>query len=87
MNDAPFEVGQRVAPSQLLTWTYAGLTGKPGRDKHAVRRFTKGHWTLEMQAHENRRANARVVSIRTLEEDANHWQETRDRLMRNRRRP
>ena len=37
--EAPFEIGERVHPDQLRTWEYVGLSGKPGRDKHSVRRF------------------------------------------------
>ena len=79
---APFEVGERVERDQLITWQYAGLTGKPGRDAHAVRRFRKGDWVLELRAHKDPVASARVVSIRTLADDDEYWSETRKRLMR-----
>ena len=48
--EAPFKTGERVHPDQLRTWEYVGLSGKPGRDKHSVRRFKKGDWTLEVHA-------------------------------------
>jgi len=83
--EAPFEIGERIHPDQLQTWVYAGLTGKPGRDKHAVRRFTKGDWTMEVRAHKDPRTPSRVVSIRTLAEDDEYWVETRMRLMRHKR--
>jgi len=84
MNQAPFKVGERIQTEDLSTWHYAGLSGRPGRDKHAVRRFIKGEWSLEVLAHIDPRRSTRVVSIRTREEDAAHWKETRQRLMRNR---
>ena len=82
MNEAPFEIGERVARDQLITWEYTGLTGKPGRDANAVRRFRKGDWILELSAQRNPVATARVVSIRTLAEDDRYWTETRARVMR-----
>ena len=85
MTKAPYEVGDRVAPSQLTSWDYTGLSGKPGVDKTAVRRFKKGMWVLEIQAHANRRRSSRVVSIRSTDADERFWSETRDRLMRQRR--
>lgn len=85
MHEAPFKVGQRIRPEDLATWQYAGLSGIPGRDKHAVRRFTKGDWSMEVRALINRSKLTSVVSIRTSEQDAMYWQETRERLMRNRR--
>lgn len=85
MREAPFKVGEKLRPDQLLSWQYAGLTGKPGVDKHAVRRFTKGEWTMEVCALQARNTPTRVVSIRTLGDDVIHWQETRQRLMRHKR--
>jgi hypothetical protein len=83
---APFEVGERVHASDLGAWTYTGLSGKPGKDKHAVRRFKKGIWVLEVYAHEDPSRASRVASIRTAAEDALHWQETRQRLVRHKNR-
>lgn len=80
--EAPFEIGERIHPDQLRTWEYIGLSGMPGRDKHPVRRFKKGDWTLEVHAHKNPNSSSRVVSIRTLAEDDQYWAETRTRLMR-----
>lgn len=80
--EAPFEIGDRVHPDQLRTWEYVGLSGKPGRDKHSVRRFRKGEWTLEVHARRDPQSSSRVVSIRTLAQDTQHWAETRARLMR-----
>ena len=51
MTKAPFEIGDRVGQNELASWNYTGLSGKPGKDKHAVRRFKKGMWVLEVQAH------------------------------------
>lgn len=82
MTEAPFEVGERVHPNQLISWVYTGLSGKPGRDDAPVRRFKKGSWILEMHAHEKSMSPSRVVSIRTFDEDTTHWQETRERRMR-----
>lgn len=84
MTQAPFEVGERINSSQLISWSYAGLSGKPGKDTSAVRRFKKGAWILEVFAHEKASRESRVVSIRTSEEDASHWLETRERRMRHR---
>jgi hypothetical protein len=83
--EAPFKIGERIHPDQLIAWEYVGLTGKPGQDKHAVRSFKKGDWRLEVRAHRSPRAMSRVVSIRTLAEDDKHWTETRMRLMRHKR--
>ena len=84
MQQAPFKAGDRVRSEELATWQYVGLRGRPGKDKTAVRRFTKGQWSLEVYAHLDHRRSTRVVSIRTLEEDATFWRETRQRLMRHR---
>jgi hypothetical protein len=81
MEDAPFSIGERVNPDQLLTWSYAGLSGKPGRDERAVRRFSKGDWMMEVSAHANPRASTRVVSIRTLAEDSAYWAQKRRHLL------
>lgn len=83
--EAPFKIGERVHPDQLRTWKYAGLSGKPGRDKHSVRRFKKGVWTLEVRAHQNPGRLTQVVSIRTLAEDDEYWAKTRTRLTRQKR--
>lgn len=77
MNNAPFDVGERLNADQLLSWNYKGLTGKPGIDTHAVRRFTKGCWVLEVEANKNPSASTRVVSIRTEDQDDTHWRQTR----------
>lgn len=84
MTGAPFEVGERINPNQLISWSYAGLSGKPGKDTYAVRRFKKGTWILEVLAHEKATRVSRVVSIRTSDEDASHWLETRERRMQHR---
>jgi hypothetical protein len=74
----PFEIGDRIRPSELHGWTYVGLSGRPDRDAHAVRRYRKGHWCLELRAYANRALLAKVVSIRTLEEDTAWWAAKRD---------
>ena len=84
VHEAPFKAGDRVGSRELATWQYVGLSGKPGKDRHAVRRFTKGGWSLEVYAHADHSRSTRVISIRTLEEDATYWRETRQRLMRHR---
>ena len=84
MIEPPFQVGERVHPSQLISWAYAGLSGKPGIDKNAVRRFKKGTWVLEVLAHERSVRASRVVSIRNSDEDEIYWRETRERLMKHR---
>ena len=86
MTKAPFEVGDRIDQSELASWIYTGLRGKPGIDKHAVRRFKKGMWVLEVHAHVRPERNSRVVSIRSSAADEQFWSETRDRLMRNKQR-
>ena len=86
MIKAPFQVGDLVRSNELATWNYTGLAGKPGVDKDAVRRFTKGSWVLEVGAHRNTSRTSRVVSIRTSDEDEAYWKETRQRLMRHRSR-
>ena len=83
MTKAPFEIGDRVDQNELTSWIYTGLSGKPGRDKHAVRRFKKGMWVLEVHAHVRPDEISRVVSIRSSDADEEFWSETRDRLMRN----
>lgn len=84
--EAPFGVGERVDPEQFGTWEFVGLSGRPGLDKHSVRRYKNVDWTLEVRAHQDPRSSTRVVSIRTLAEDAHHWSETRARLMRHKTR-
>jgi hypothetical protein len=86
MTKAPYEIGDRIDQSQLTSWVYTGLSGKPGEGQHAVRRFKKGMWILEIHAHENPRRSSRVVSIRSSDADEHFWSETRDRLMRHKRR-
>ncbi len=85
MNDAPFKVGDRVHPDSLVTWTYTGLSGKPGKDKRAVRRYRKGIWILEVFAQVDPARWSRVASICTSEQDESRWRETRERLMKHRR--
>jgi len=85
MTKAPYEVGDRISQNDLKSWVYSGLSGKPGRDKHALRRFTKGMWVLEVQAHVRRETPSRVASIRSSDADEVFWSETRDRLMRHKR--
>lgn len=85
MFDAPFRIGERIRPDQLVTWSYLGLSGRPGRDKHAVRRYRKGDWVVEIRASGSFRAPSVVASIRTSAEDDQFWKETRARLMRNQR--
>ncbi len=82
MTKAPYEVGDRIDQNDLMSWNYTGLSGKPGRDKHAVRCFKKGMWVLEVHAHESPRRPSRVVAIRSSDADEMFWSETRDRLMR-----
>jgi hypothetical protein len=77
--NAPYEVGNRVRLQELYGWTYTGLQGKPGVDAHAVRRYVKGDWVLEIRAHEDQRRIASVVSIRTREQDAQWWAAKRSR--------
>ena len=77
MTGPPFQVGDRVDPGQLVSWVYTGLSGKPGKDKDAVRRYKKGIWVLEIRAHELASRTSRVVSIRNSEEDEIYWRETR----------
>lgn len=84
MIEPPFQVGERVHQSQLASWAYTGLSGKPGKDKNAVRRFKKGIWVLEVFAHERSARASRVASIRNSDEDEIYWRETRERLMRHR---
>lgn len=86
MTDTPYQVGDRVDTKELISWVYTGLSGKPGKDKDAVRRFKKGIWVLELRAHENPGRASRVVSIRTSDADEVHWQETRQRQMRHKTR-
>lgn len=83
MNEAPFRVGERVRPDQLVTWTYTGLSGRPGLDKHAVRRYRKGEWILEIRANPKSGTVSVVTSIRTADQDDQFWKDTRHRLMRN----
>ena len=85
MLDAPFRVGERIRSDQLVTWNYLGLSGRPGHDRLAVRRYRKGDWVLEIRANLNVRAPSVVTSIRTSLEDDAFWKETRARLMRNQR--
>jgi len=73
----PFQIGDRVRPTQLHGWTYTGLTGKPDIDSSAVRRYTNGWWLLEVRAYQNRTRLASVVSIRTPDEDKQWWSDKR----------
>jgi hypothetical protein len=86
MTKAPYEVGDFIEQNELATWIYTGLSGKPGRDKHAVRRFKKGMWVLEVHAHTRPDRRSRVASIRSADADDLFWSETRDRLMRHKSR-
>lgn len=79
VSNAPFQVGERVRRDQLVAWTYAGLSGKPDKDKDAVRRFKKGEWVLEVRAYGDRTRPARVLSIRTTVQDDQHWKAARQR--------
>ena len=83
MGDMPFRIGERIRPDQLATWNYIGLSGRPGRDRHAVRRYRKGDWVLEIHATLSFKNPSFVTSIRTAAEDDAFWKETRQRLMRN----
>ena len=82
MTKAPYEVGDRIDQNELIGWVYTGLSGRPGKDKHAVRRFKRGMWVLEVHAHTRPDRSSRVVSIRSSDEDEHFWSETRDRLMK-----
>ena len=82
MMNTPFEVGDRITADDLVGWDYKGLSGKPGSDE-GRRRFAKGAWILEVQAMVNPKARTRVTAIRTVEAENVHWQETRERIMRN----
>lgn len=79
MTGPPFEIGDRVEPSQLVSWVYTGLSGKPGKDKNAVRRYKKGIWVLEVRAHEHSTRTSRVVSIRNSDDDETFWRESRQK--------
>ena len=76
---SPFQVGDRVDPAALATWSYVGLSGRPDEDPAAVRRYTKGQWLLEVRALSDRNRPSRVMSIRTSAEDALWWKGRRDR--------
>lgn len=80
--NTPYEVGHRVHLQELYGWTYTGLEGKPGIDTHAVRRYVKGDWVLEIRAHTDQRRSAAVVSIRTREQDTQWWAAERSRRTR-----
>ena len=82
MTKAPYEVGDRINQNELTSWVYTGLSGRPGKDKHAVRRYKRGMWVLEVRAHTRPDRPSRVVSIRSSDADELFWSETRDRLMR-----
>lgn len=75
----PFRVGDRVHPDELVAWVYTGLSGRPDKDKDAVRRYKKGDWILEVRAHGNRTRPTRVVSIRTSDQDNEHWKARQNR--------
>ncbi len=81
MTVAPFEVGERIRPNQLVGWTYTGLKGKPDEDPDSVRRYQKGAWVLEIRAFADQSRLARIVAIRTREEDAVWWQNERQRRL------
>jgi len=73
--DQPFKAGERVRPTDLIGWSYTGLTGKPDADPKAVRRYRKGDWVLELRAFSDWRTPARVVSCRTIQEDQRWWRD------------
>ena len=70
----PFEVGDRVLPANLLGWVYTGLSGTPG-ETGASRRYTKGMWVLELNAHADRKRLTKVKAMRTQSEDTHWWTE------------
>jgi hypothetical protein len=74
----PLQVGDLVSPSSLDGWIYVGLTGRPD-DPAAVRSYRKGEWVLELRARSNRTLKAKVVSIRTTQQDVVRWAEERRR--------
>ena len=82
MINAPYEVGDLIDQNALTSWVYTGLSGTPGGDKHAVRRFENGMWLLEVHAHTRPDGLSRVVSIRSSDAEGVFWSETRDRLMK-----
>ena len=82
MTKAPYEAGDRIDKIDLISWDYTGVWGKPGVDKRAVRRFTKGTWVLEVLDYNRPDSPIWVVSIRSSDADERFWNETRDRLMR-----
>jgi hypothetical protein len=77
MASTPFDVGDRVLPEELVGWTFTGLSGKPGKDSNAVRRFTRGDWVLEIRALEQRKRRTTVVAIRTRAQDEEWWRDQR----------
>ena len=79
VSNAPFEVGERVAPLQLLGWNYVGLSGIPDQP-HASRRYIKGMWVLELNALSNKKRPARILSLRTEAEDRRWWAERSTQL-------
>ena len=79
VSKAPFEVGERIAPLQLLGWDYVGLSGIPDQP-HASRRYIKGMWGLELNALSNKKRPARILSLRTESEDRRWWTERSTQL-------
>jgi hypothetical protein len=88
MTVRPFRVGEWVTPAVLAGWTYSGLAGRPDAPS-SVRRYRRGDWVLEVRARSNSALNARIVAIRTKEEDELWWADERRRraLVVDRRRP
>ena len=70
----PFEVGEQIAPIQLVGWNYVGLSGVPDQP-NSSRRYVKGMWVLELHALSNRKKPARVLAIGTDIEDKRWWAE------------
>jgi len=71
-SNPPFEVGERIAPIQLVGWNYVGLSGIPDQPG-ASRRYTKGMWVLELRALSNTKRPVKVLSMRTEEDDKQWW--------------
>ena len=71
---APFEVGERIAPAQLVGWSYSGLSGLPDK-AGSYRRYIKGLWVLELAALSNKGRPAKVLAVRTEAEDKQWWLE------------
>ena len=79
---SPFSVGDKVRPKELIGWIYTGLQGIPDKERDAVRRYRKGQWVMEVRAHSDRYRFARVMSIRTIAQDAAYWSDQRQRRVK-----